>query len=302
VEQDFLYYPGCTLVDHARAFDAAGRAAAEALDLQLTEMSDWTCCGTTPPLTTRRIVGLVAPVRTLVQADRAGREELLTLCSFCYNVLKRANHAVRGDEMQRRRINAYLADEFERAGKEWQDYDGQVEVLHLLEVLRDRVGFEVLADRTIRPLTGLKVAPYYGCMLLRPHDEVGLDDPEQPRVLEDVLTAVGCEVVDFPHRVECCGSYLGLSARDVALETSHSIVDTARALGADVLALACPLCAYNLDRRQDDMLEVFAGFERLPVLYFTELLALALSTACAELPWDQHTVDPMPLLRSKHLA
>jgi heterodisulfide reductase subunit B len=302
VEQDYLYYPGCTLVDHARAYDTAGRAAAEALDVHLTEMTNWTCCGTTLPLTTRRIAGLVAPVRTLVQAGRAGRDELLTLCSFCYNVFKRANHAVREDALQRRQINAYLADEFEREGEEWQEYDGGVEVLHLLEVLRDRIGFDTLADRTVTPLSGLRVAPYYGCMLLRPHDEIGLDDPGQPRVLEDVLQAIGCEVIDFPHRVECCGSYLGLSARDVALETSHGIVESARELGADVLALACPLCAYNLERRQEEMPGAFLGFQNLPALYFTELLALALTESCAAHPWSQHTVDPMPLLRSKNLV
>jgi heterodisulfide reductase subunit B len=299
---ELLYYPGCTLKEYARGFDATGRQAAEALGVHLHEMDDWTCCGTTLPLTSRLIAGLVAPARILVETERAGHDQLSTLCSFCYNVLKRTNRAIRDDAEQRTRLNAYLADEYDRKGESWQDYEGQVEVLHLLEVIRDRIGFDAVRDHVKRPLRKLRVAPYYGCLLLRPHDEVGFDDPERPTVLENLLQALGCEVVDFPHKVECCGSYLGLSAPDVALETSHNIVSSARAAGADVVALACPLCAYNLDSRQAAMHERFAAFPDLPVVYFTELMALALSARPETVAWDQHTIDPQPLLQSKQLV
>lgn len=299
---DILYYPGCTLNEYAKGYDASGRSAAGALGVQLKEIQDWTCCGTTLPLTTRLIAGLVAPVRTLVQTERAGHNELLTLCSFCYNVLKRANHAVRDDTLQRQRLNAYLADEYQRKGEDWQDYSGNVQVLHLLEVLRDRVGFERVKEQTRRPLEGLRVATYYGCMLLRPHNEVGFDDPERPRVMEDLLEAIGCEVVDFPHRVECCGSYLGLTAPDVALETSFGIVQSAQALGAEAIVLACPLCAYNLDTRQAAMHDQFGAFSSLPVLYFTELMTVAFDDGAAPFSWGRHATDPRPLLQSKHLV
>jgi heterodisulfide reductase subunit B len=295
---EYLYYPGCTLIDTARNFDRCGRAAARALDVELVEMPDWTCCGTTFPLTNRKIVGLVAPVRTLVNTKRAGYEELLTLCSFCYNVLKRANYAVRNRGDERMRINAYLEDEFAREGQEYSEYEGQVEVVHLLEVLRDKVGFESVTAQVTRPLEDLKVAPYYGCLLLRPQSEIGLDDADEPTVLEDLLGALGCDAIDFPHRVECCGSYLGLSSPDIALQNSYEVVHTASRLGADVLAVVCPLCAYNLDLRQEEMHQRFSGFRQVPVMYFTELLALALEVDEEAYAWDRHAVDPLPVLQA----
>lgn len=297
---EYLYYPGCTLTERARSFDTAGRAAARALDIELTEMPNWTCCGTTFPLTNRRIAGLLAPIRTLVRARQAGFEELVTLCAFCYNVLKRSNFAIKNDELQRRRINTYLDDEFQRQGEAYAAYEGEVETVHLLEILRDRIGFKTLAELTKRPL-GLRVAPYYGCLILRPAAEIGLDDADEPTVLEEILRAVGCEVLDFPHRVECCGSYLGLSAPDIALENSYEIVQMANRMAADALAVVCPLCAYNLDRRQREMSERFTAFQHVPVLYFTQLLALALDVDVQHCVLSQHAVDPMPLLRAREL-
>lgn len=258
---NYLYYPGCTLHEKARDYDTSGRAAAHALGIELEEMPDWSCCGTVFPLTTVDLVGLVAPVRTLAEARRLGRGEIVTLCSFCYNVLKRANHAMRNGHEKRRRINAYLQ------GEDYPEYTGETEVLHLLEVLRDRLGFDALREKVRRPLEGMRVAPYYGCLLLRPGQEIGMDDPENPTILEEMLAALGCEVVEFPHKVECCGSYIGISAPEVAREASLQILQMARDLGAESLALACPLCAYNLGQAQDGT---------IPVLYFTQLLGQAL--------------------------
>lgn len=257
----YLYYPGCTLHERAREYDTSGRASARALGIHLEEMPDWTCCGTVFPLTTVDLVGLVAPVRTLAEARRQGHDEIVTLCSFCYNVLKRANHAMKNGAAERRRINAYLADE------DYPEYSGETEVLHLLEVLRDRLGFDALKERVRRPLEGMRVAPYYGCLLLRPGPEIGMDDPESPAILEDLLGALGCDVVEFPHKVECCGSYIGISAPDVARQVSGEILEMAHQMGADTLALACPLCAYNLGELHPD---------RVSVLYFTEILARAM--------------------------
>ena len=294
------YYPGCTLHDQARGFDLSGRASAAALGLELEELAGWTCCGSTFPLMGRRIVGLVAPARTLVETRRAGRDKLLTLCTFCYNVLKRTNHTIRHDDEARTRLNAYLDDEYRRAGAEgYEAYGGEVEVVHLLEVLRDTVGFEALAKRVKRPLAGLRVAPYYGCLLLRPHAELQLDDPEHPTILDDLLRAIGCEVVDFPHKVECCGAHLGLSSPEVAQDSSHEILQMAHRLEVDALALGCPLCAFNLDRRQEAIREKHVSLGPLPVLYFTQLLALALELGEERCLFDRHAVDPTPLLRAR---
>lgn len=272
----YLYYPGCTLHEKARAYDASGRDSAMALGIDLEEMPRWSCCGTVFPLTRLDLVGILSPVRTLADARRLGHGEIVTLCTFCYNVLKRTNHAMRSDEDRRRRINAYLEDEVRREGGDYRQYAGEVRVLHLLEVLRDRLGFHALREKTLRPLEGLRVAPYYGCLLLRPGAEMQLDDPEHPTILEEMLEAIGCTVVDFPHKVECCGSYLGLSSPEVAIQISKEILEMARGMGADALALACPLCAYNLADRQKEMREKHPSFEGIPVVYFTELLGMAM--------------------------
>jgi heterodisulfide reductase subunit B len=299
---EYLYYPGCTLAEKARSYDVSGRAAAHALDVELKEMPAWTCCGTTVPLTNRKIVGMLAPIRTLFKARQAGHDELLTLCTFCYNVLKRASFAYMNNDLDRRRILTYLKDEAEREGEELPDLgeDG-VKVVHLLEVLRDQIGFDTLAARTRRPLAGLRVAPYYGCLLLRPKAEMQLDDDEEPTILEAMLTAIGCEVIDFPHKVECCGSYLGLSAPATALESSYEIIHMASRLNADVIALVCPLCSYNLDRRQEEMSDRFMGFSHIPVLYFTQLLALAMDLGEQPCLFDEHAINPLPILQERQI-
>jgi len=296
-----LYYPGCTLYEKAGHFDASGRAAAAALGLDLVEMPSWTCCGATFPLTTRKVVGMVAPIRILTQIRRAGAEEVVTLCAFCYNVLRRANATMRDDPEFRLRINLYLRDEYEREEAEYEDYEGEVRVLHLLELLREKTTFDAVQGQVTRPLEGLRVAPYYGCMLLRPKG-IGIDDPEAPTILEAFLAALGCDVLDFPYATECCGAYMTIHEPNVALHNSHEILSAARRRGADALALSCPLCAFNLDDRQREMREAFSEFEGLPVLYFTQLLVLALGLDEAVCGFDRHAVDPRPMLARRGMA
>jgi len=295
------YFPGCTLHAKARGFDLSARAAAAALDIRLEELADWTCCGAAFSTAADSTMGLVAPTRLLASARPAGR--LLTLCSFCYHTLKRTNHALAADAERRRKVAAFLET----------DYAGEVRPVHLLEVLRDDLGFAALAARVRRPLAGLRVAAYYGCLLLRPPGEMQFDDPERPRVLEDLLRSLGGEVVDFPHAAECCGSYLAVSAPATARACSSAILEAAGRRGAQALLVSCPLCQYNLDRAQA---APPGGAERpgsngagrgaaapgpapgrgLPVLYFTQLLALALGCAEASLALEGHAVDPRPVL------
>ena len=221
---------------------------------------------------------------------------MIALCAFCYNVLRRANAVMRDDPELRLRINMYLRDEYERAEEEYEEYEGEVRVLHLLELIREKVAFDAVQRRVIHPLEGLRVAPYYGCMLLRPKG-IGIDDPEAPTILEAFLAALGCDVLDFPYAAECCGGYMTIGEPNVALHNSYEILAAARRRGADVLALSCPLCAFNLHDRQREMREVFPEFEELPVLYFTQLLVLALGLDEAVCGFDRHAVDPRPALK-----
>ncbi len=275
------YYPGCTLSTKAQNYDRSGRAVAAALGIELEELDEWQCCGATFPLMVDDSMALIAPTRVLYQAQQAG-ERVATLCAICFHVLRRSQALLDRDPEMLERINWFTE----------QEYSG-VRVVHLLEVLRDDVGWEALAEQVVRPLTGLKVAPYYGCLLLRPHDEIGLDDPEDPTILHDLVRALGAEPVDFPFNIECCGSYLTVKEPQVSETLSLDIVTSARDHGAQLIATACPLCQFNLDYPQRETEAGFTGNE-VPVVYFTQLMALALGLPEQDWGLDAHYIDPTP--------
>jgi heterodisulfide reductase subunit B len=165
-----------------------------------------------------------------------------------------------------------------------------------LELLRDVIGWQELAEHVVQPLAGLKVAPYYGCLLLRPHDEIGLDDPDQPTILHDCLRALGCEVIDFPYNVECCGSYLIVKGPELPEKLAGDIVGSARQHGAQAIATACPLCQFNLDYSQRTGKNRPIVGDELPIYYFTQLMAVGLGLDKAVWGLEGHYVDPVPLL------
>jgi heterodisulfide reductase subunit B len=282
---EIAYFPGCTLSTKAKGLDRSARDSLQALGFTLREIPEWNCCGASFPLTNDDL-RLAGAVRNLVRAAEMGQEELLALCSTCYNVTKRANRVMREDTTRRERINTFIEAQ----------YDGHVRVVHLLDLLRDRLGFEELRQRVTRPLEGLRLAAYYGCFLLRPADEIALDDPETPHLFEDFLAALGAEPVFYPHRGECCGSYLAVGAPEVALDASYRILQAARRSGADALVTSCPLCHYNLDHPQREMATRYPGFRPLPVLYITQVLGVALGLDPEGFGFERHAVDPLPLL------
>jgi heterodisulfide reductase subunit B len=282
------YFPGCTLSTRAAGYDVSGRAVAEALDLTFEELPDWQCCGATFPLAVDNTMALIAPTRLLSQTVKAGGHTT-TLCAICYHVLKRTQVFLDQHPEALERINWFTEE----------PYDGRASVTHFLELLRDKLGWEKLTERVEHPLSGFRVAPYYGCLLLRPENEIGLDDPDEPTILHDCLAALGCEVIDFPHKVECCGSYLAVNKPGFAKTLSSEIVASARRFGAQAIATACPLCQFNLDYSQSekcakDEPHVAMG-EALPVLYFTQLMAVALELDQTTWGWDENYVDPTPL-------
>lgn len=255
----FSYYPGCTLKTKAKDLDAYARKSAGALGFTLEELPEWQCCGAVYPMASDDIAPKLSAVRALMSAHERG-EELVTLCSACHNVLKQTNYMMQTDAASAAKVNAYLKPEV--------PYAGEATVLHFLEVLRDRVGFEELAKKVVKPLTGRKIAAYYGCLLLRPGKVMAMDDPENPRILEDFIRAIGAEPVIYGLRNECCGGYVTLEDRPLAAKKSTAVLDSAAAKGADTVVTACPLCLYNLKKN--------GAHEELPVVYFTELLAEAL--------------------------
>ena len=271
------YYPGCTLSTKAKNYDRSGRAVAAALGLELEELAEWQCCGATFPLMLDDSMALIAPTRILYQAQQAG-ERVATLCAICFNVLRRSQALLERDPEMLDRINWFTE----------QEYSG-VQVTHFLEILRDDLGWEALAERIVRPLNGLRVAPYYGCLLLRPYDEIGLDDPESPTILHDLVRALGAEPVDFPYNIECCGSYLTVKEPQISETLSTDIVGSAREHGAQVIITACPLCQFNLDYPQRETEAGRTGNE-VPILYFTQLMAVALGLPEETWGFEDHYV------------
>jgi heterodisulfide reductase subunit B len=209
------------------------------------------------------------------------------LCAICFHVLRRSQALLERDPDMLDRINWFTE----------QEYRG-VQVIHLLELLRDDVGWEALAEAVVRPLTGLRVAPYYGCLLLRPFDEIGLDDPEDPVILHDLVRALGAEPIDFPFNIECCGSYLTVKEPQVSEALSLDIVTSARNHGAQVIVTACPLCQFNLEYPQRETEAGYTGNET-PVLYFTQLMAVALGLPEDDWGLEEHYVEALPLFKEQ---
>ena len=254
----FSYFPGCTLKTRGKQLDIYGRKAFEALGLGLSELPDWQCCGAVYPMARDELATRLSSVRALAQARELG-SELVTLCSACHHVIKRVNGDMKNDAVMAARVQNYLGLD--------APYTGETTVLHYLEVLRDRVGFDELAKKVVKPLGGQKIGAYYGCLLLRPSRELGFDDPENPTIMEDFLRAIGAEPVYYGMRNECCGGYTTIEGKEFAQKKVAKIMNNAKACGAEALITACPLCMYNLRENAVD---------GLPVYYFTEHLAQAL--------------------------
>jgi heterodisulfide reductase subunit B len=286
------YYPGCTLKTKARNLEEPAIASLDVLGFELEEIRKWNCCGAVYSLADDDLIHQVAPVRNLIRVKEQGKNEVVTLCSFCFNTLKRANLLMRGDAEKRNTLNMFMDEEV--------DYGGEVEVLHLLEVLRDEIGWEALGQKIKLPLRNLKLAPYYGCTLLRPR-EIAIDSVENPTILLKFLEALGATPVDFPESTRCCGSYQIISNPDSISGYAWDILSSALSHGAEALVLTCPLCDYDLGQGQKELVKKHDGFRGMPLFYFTQLLALALGLDPQVCHFELNYGSPESLLREKNL-
>lgn len=281
------YFPGCTLNTTAKGFDNAVRAATAALGVELVELPEWNCCGATFPLLVDNAMDLIGPADVLYKASLEG-ERLATACTTCYNVVKRTNHVLKEDGDMLDKVNYFLEHD--------SDYEGSVEVLDIVQILRDDVGWDKVHQEVKKPLDGFKVAAYYGCMVVRPPDEVAYDDPDNPLSLDDMLVALGAQPVDWPHKTECCGAYLAVKSPQVTQEMSHTVLSSTIRNGAELVVTNCPLCQFNLDKQQQTMSQRYTGYAPLPVLYHAQLLGLALGLDASAYDLDKTYIDARPLL------
>jgi len=283
------YYPGCSLEGTAIEFGVSAVAMCEALGMELVEVPDWSCCGASSAHFVNHDLAVALGARNLALAQSTGADQVTAPCAACYARLKFAEHKLR-EEPER------LGGMLERGGV---DYRGGMRVTSLLETLVCDYGLEALKGRLRRSLNGLKVACYYGCLLVRPTDIPSFDDPENPRVLDNLMTALGAEPVDWAYRVECCGGGLALGRADIVRKLVGDILDNAIACGAECFVVACPLCQGNLDWRQSEAAGERGKEYNLPVYYFTQLVGLCLGVPPQKLAIEKLLTPATALLESK---
>jgi heterodisulfide reductase subunit B len=288
-----LYYPGCTLKTSAKNLEKSAFAIMEKLGHEMKEMDDWNCCGVVSSLSDDDLMRHLAPLRSLIHVEDQGEDKVITLCDMCCNTLKQTNLRVKEKPDDLETLNSFMDRE--------NDYKGTVTVYHFLEFLRDEIGFSVIKKMVKKPLRGLKIMPYYGCMLLRPR-EVAIDDAEEPMILHNLLKALGAEVVDNPFKIECCGSYHTIENKDIVSKRAHRITNFALERDADAIVLSCPLCRFNLDVRGKEAEKMFEGYKQIPIYYYTQLVSIALGLDPSLCGFEEHAVDPSLLLKKKGVS
>lgn len=281
----YTFYPGCALEASAVPYDMSARMVAEALDIELAELEGWNCCGATVYMSIRELRSHVVSARNLALAEKLGRD-IVTLCNGCFTTLNKTNHYLKEDRELLRKVQAGL----KAVGLE---YHGTIRVRHFLDVLVNDIDQDLIRERVQRDLSGLKVAPYYGCQIVRPFAE--FDDQETPHTMDDVLSLVGADVVEFPMKTKCCGGMLMSTNQSVARKLVGDLLACAVRRGADIVATICPLCQVNMECYQSDIAVEVGRDLRIPIVYLTQVLGVALGGTVQQLGLDRLLVDPAPL-------
>mgnify|MGYP001250076708 FL=1 len=261
----YAYFPGCSLKGLGRAYEESLLPVLRHLGVEWQELDDWNCCGATAYMSVDENRAAVLASRNLALAEKNGSTDLLAPCSACYLVLNKLQHHVAEFPDLRSTVQTAL----QRAGLA---YHGTVRVRHPLDILVHEIGLDVIREKVVRPLRGLKVAPYYGCQIVRPY--ATFDDAHQPTTMDRLLTTLGAEVVSYPLKTKCCGGSLTGTVPEAGLRLSYILLKEALRQGAHVLATVCPLCHFNLDAYHDEI-ERRWGPVRIPTVYFTQLMGLA---------------------------
>ena len=286
----YAYFPGCSLLGSGAEYARSGEAVLEALGVELKAIEDWVCCGATAAHATSHLLSLALPAISCAAAEREGLD-VLTCCAACFSRLKQTRQEVLDDPELGKKVSEIIEEE----------YRGTSRVLHITEVLAREVGLAAVKEAVRKPLAGLRVASYYGCLMARMPEVLRVDHTEYPTLLDDLMEAIGAEPVDWPYKTECCGAALTLSRQKTVIRLCREIVQIAKQNGADILAVACPLCQANLDMYQSEGEKQLGEQLSIPVLYFTQLMALAMDLEPEQVCLEKVIVDPLPLLAEKGL-
>lgn len=283
------YYPGCSLHSTAIEYDLSTKKVCEALGVELVEVKDWICCGSSPAHQSDELMSVALPAKILsLVRETDDLKEVCAPCVSCYSRLRFAQESMK-DESVKRDVEEIIDAK----------YPEDVKVLHALDVIVEKVGTEAVKKKVVRPLAGIKVACYYGCLMTRPPKVTGKQQFENPTYMESVMEAIGLETVDWNMKTFCCGAGFALTQTGVVLELTKKILADAESAGADVISLGCPLCHINLDGRQQQINKKFKTNFNIPIFYFTELMGLAMGIDAKELGVFKHLTEVKDFLKER---
>lgn len=282
----YAYYPGCSLHSTAKEYDRSLRAVCEKVGIELEEVKNWICCGSTPAHSTSKLLSLALPLKNLAEIEKSGFREVIVPCAACFSRFKIALHEIDTEPRLAAEVEGIIEHKFR---------DG-VKVYHPLDILSNSAGLSTLTELVKNDLSGLKVVCYYGCLLTRPPKVTGFDVCEYPQSMDKILQAVGVSTLDWSYKTDCCGASFALTRTEIVLKLSRDILEGAKSVGADAIAVACPMCHVNLDTRQEEIEQKYQVTYHLPIFYFTQLMGLAFDIPAEKLLLKRHLVDSEDLL------
>jgi heterodisulfide reductase subunit B len=277
------YYPGCSLKSTASEYDKSLRAVCSELGVELRELEDWNCCGASSAHCTNEWLSVALPARTLAIAEKH-QEDLLVPCVACFNRLRWADKQIKEG----------------KAPNIGFSYAGKLAIRHAVDILGEEQLTQTLSKKLRKPLKGLRLVCYYGCLTVRPPEVTGYSDYENPVDMDRLMELIGAEVLDWPYKTDCCGGSLAISRPDLVVRLSGKLISMAREAGADALVVGCPMCHANLDTRQEEISQELGEEYSMPIFYFTELLGLAIGYPKAKRWFKKHIVNPFSLLAKKN--
>ncbi|TKJ36806.1 MAG: heterodisulfide reductase subunit B [Planctomycetes bacterium B3_Pla] len=285
------YYPGCSLHSTGIEYDLSTKKVCEVLGIELAEIENWICCGASPAHQCDELMSVALPAKNMALAAQTDDvKELCAPCASCYSRLKFAQERLKDADL-RKNVEHVIAGE----------YPDDMEILHVLDVVMEKVGLDTVAEKVVRSLGGVKVACYYGCLMTRPPKVTGRRQYENPTDMESVMAALGAEPLDWNMKTFCCGASFALTQTDVVLELTEKILADAESVGANAVAVGCPLCHANLDGRQPQINEKFDTNYNTPIFYFTELMGLAFGISAKDLGLFKHLTNVDGFLKERAL-
>jgi len=286
------YYPGCSLEVTAKPYDTSAQQVCRSLGVELEEVPEWCCCGSSPALKMDGLLSTALSAQNLVHIEGQSVDKVVIPCPFCFRRLLSAQEEIQADQDLKTTVQNVIQAEIA----------GQLDIQNLLGFLRYDIGLESIREKVVQPLSGLRLLTYYGCYLVKPSGVTHYDDGEYPVSMDEVLQALGAEVLDWDFKTECCGAGLSLSKTDTVVELTRRIMREAKFKEADALVVACQLCQANLDMRQEEIGKAEDTDMAIPIIYFTQLMGLAFGLPAKQLGLNHHLIDPISLLKSKGLA